>query len=329
MSCYQSLIAQGTQPCYFLVFEVDPAQIDVNIHPTKNEIKFENEQQIWPLLASAVKTSLGRYSAVPSIDFNSDAIEVRPLSPGEMPEAPTMGFKSNYNPFQSARMHLGGESPIVRREPEKRVDTDWESLYTAREAEGGIAPMCLQFALKYIVTTTAEGLMVIDQHRAHLKILHSEYLERNTHSEVVSRRLMFPETVVLDMSQQAALGEVEADLVRYGFALEYQQDNEWQVTAIPAQLQQHDVKEVLLRILDSITEDSVNYGNEQRPQDTMHRQISLVMARSTAIRRGVRLSQKEMEEIIAKLFSLPDPALTPNGNPVFITLTPEQLAKMM
>ncbi len=329
MSCYQSLIAQGTQPCYFLVFEVDPAQIDVNIHPTKNEIKFENEQQIWPLLASAVKTSLGRYSAVPSIDFNSDAIEVRPLSPGEMPEAPTMGFKSNYNPFQSARMHLGGESPIVRREPEKRVDTDWESLYTAREAEGGIAPMCLQFALKYIVTTTAEGLMVIDQHRAHLKILYSEYLERNTHSEVVSRRLMFPETVVLDMSQQAALGEVEADLVRYGFALEYQQDNEWQVTAIPAQLQQHDVKEVLLRILDSITEDSVNYGNEQRPQDTMHRQISLVMARSTAIRRGVRLSQKEMEEIIAKLFSLPDPALTPNGNPVFITLTPEQLAKMM
>ena len=132
-----------------------------------------------------------------------------------------------------------------------------------------------------------------------------------------------------DVYKRQALGEVEADLVRYGFALEYQQDNEWQVTAIPAQLQQHDVKEVLLRILDSITEDSVNYGNEQRPQDTMHRQISLVMARSTAIRRGVRLSQKEMEEIIAKLFSLPDPALTPNGNPVFITLTPEQLAKMM
>lgn len=360
MNCYQSLIAQGTQPCYFLMFDVDPAQIDVNIHPTKNEIKFENEQQIWPILVSAVKTSLGRYSAVPSIDFNSDAIEFRPLKPGEAPVAPSMGFSGGYNPFDDAKSRLsregngGGVAPAYRP---TRVETNWQSLYdglerkererkspavqhvpetsseslfsTQENAGTALAPICMQFALKYIITTVAEGLMVIDQHRAHVKILYEDYISRRDHSEVVARTLMFPETVNLDMSQRSALGEVESDLAKFGFTLEYIQDNEWQITAVPAQLQQQDVREVLLRILDSVTEDSVNYGNEQRPQDTLQQKISLVMARSAAIRRGVKLSQKEMEEIIARLFSLADPALTPNGNPVFAIITQDQLAKLL
>ncbi len=100
LSCYDSLIATDTQPCYFLKFTVDPSSIDVNIHPTKNEIKFEYEQQIWPILVSAVKTSLGKYSAVPSIDFTVDAIPLNPLLSGEQPRVPDSGFHDGYNPFK-------------------------------------------------------------------------------------------------------------------------------------------------------------------------------------------------------------------------------------
>ncbi len=353
MNCYDQLIAPGTQPCYFLMFTVDPDTIDVNIHPTKNEIKFENEQEIWPILTSAVKLSLGRFSAVPSIDFNSDTVEIQPLRGGEVPTEPRISFNPEYNPFlESAKEHKNIDS---RYRPTK-VESNWQSLYeglpSSRQSEGasqeqsvpaddlqsaifdqneiqaGITPICLQYSLKYIITTSHDGLMIIDQHRAHVKILYEDYLKRTGNSSIVSQTLMFPETVSLDESQQAALAEVQDDLAGLGFNVEYSDGTDWQIMSAPAMLKPHDIRDVLLRILDSVTEDSANYGNEQLSSTTLREKAALIMARSGAIRRGVRLTVKEMEDLTSRLFSLPDPMFTPNGNKVYTILSEQQIGRL-
>lgn len=345
-ACYENLIAPGTQPCYFIVFTVSPGTIDVNIHPTKNEIKFENENAIWPILTQAVKTSLGKFSAVPSIDFNSDELDVRPLQQGEMPKAPDMGFRPDYNPFEEMKRHA-----IDQNYRPTQVTRNWSDMYpdpavnrnSARQETpvgrmpaldsgdmtSGMGAICIQFNQKYIITTQGERLLVIDQHRAHVKILYEEYLQRAGHQDVVSQPLMFPEKVTLDESQQMALAGVLGNMEGLGFSLEYLSDSDWQINAVPSMVKAHEAKDVLLRVLDSVTEDSVNYGNEYHPGATLRQKVALVMARSGAIRRGVKLSNREMEDIIARLFALPDPSLTPNGNKVYTLINESGIASML
>ena len=344
-ACYENLIAPGTQPCYFIVFTVSPDTIDVNIHPTKNEIKFENENAIWPILTQAVKTSLGKFSAVPSIDFNSDELDVRPLQQGEMPKAPDMGFRPDYNPFEEVKRHTIGQNyrptQVTRNwsdiypdpAPRSRMETPEPAQTIAGLDTSGMASgmgaICIQFNQKYIITTQGESLLVIDQHRAHVKILYEEYLQRTGHQDVVSQPLMFPEKVTLDESQQMALAGVLGNMESLGFSLEYLSDSDWQINAVPSMVKAHEAKDVLLRVLDSVTEDSVNYGNEYQPGATLRQKVALVMARSGAIRRGVKLSNREMEDIIARLFALPDPSLTPNGNKVYTLISESGIASLL
>lgn len=348
-ACYENLIAPGTQPCYFIVFTVSPDTIDVNIHPTKNEIKFENENAIWPILTQAVKTSLGKFSAVPSIDFNSDELDVRPLQQGEMPKAPDMGFRPDYNPFEEVKRHTIGQNyrptQVTRNwsdiypdpAPRSRMETPEPASAPAQTIAGldtpgmtsGMGAICIQFNQKYIITTQGESLLVIDQHRAHVKILYEEYLQRTGHQDVVSQPLMFPEKVTLDESQQMALAGVLGNMESLGFSLEYLSDSDWQINAVPSMVKAHEAKDVLLRVLDSVTEDSVNYGNEYQPGATLRQKVALVMARSGAIRRGVKLSNREMEDIIARLFALPDPSLTPNGNRVYTLISESGIASLL
>lgn len=348
-ACYENLIAPGTQPCYFIVFTVSPDTIDVNIHPTKNEIKFENENAIWPILTQAVKTSLGKFSAVPSIDFNSDELDVRPLQQGEMPKAPDMGFRPDYNPFEEVKRHTIGQNyrptQVMRNwsemypdpAPRSRMETPEPAAAPAQTIAGldtpgmasGMGAICIQFNQKYIITTQGESLLVIDQHRAHVKILYEEYLQRTGHQDVVSQPLMFPEKVTLDESQQMALAGVLGNMESLGFSLEYLSDSDWQINAVPSMVKAHEAKDVLLRVLDSVTEDSVNYGNEYQPGATLRQKVALVMARSGAIRRGVKLSNREMEDIIARLFALPDPSLTPNGNKVYTLISESGIASLL
>lgn len=358
LSCYEPLIASDTQPNYFLKFTVDPNSIDVNIHPTKNEIKFEYEQQIWPILTAAVKAALGKFSAVPSIDFNSDALPVNPVRDGETPAEPKLDVGDNYNPFTSGK-NLN------------RVDHDWETLYSnfKREAtvtstdsqpntiqpsdefdgrsisdskDGNslfaddlnaveISPICLQYADKYIVTSTREGILVIDQHRAHVKVLYEEYMKKSSALTIVSQNIMFPESVSLEETQYTALAEIEQDLENMGFKLDYEAENRWQIVSVPSMLRNADYKSIILRILDSVTEDSANYGKESREMAAKmptRGRIALVMARAAAIRRGQQLTAKEMEHLIGELFSLPDPGLTPTGNRVFVVIEADRLEKL-
>lgn len=389
MNCYESLIAADTQPCYFLKFEVDPSSIDVNIHPTKQEIKFEYEQEIWPILQASVRAALGKFGAVPSIDFNSDVLPVDPLPQGVKPEKPEMDIPENYNPFvehQNFFAEKGFNKESVsgsskgwngfRDRSTARPNRNWDSLYAdfmdgkkmfsekmgsslqdneissghseessslsgfsgeenRQENKGGLLPemesyqpvnaLCLQHALSYIITSSREGIIIIDQHRAHVRILFEQYIQQMSQGGQVSQGVMFPETLSLDPEYQSALQEVSAELSRLGFKIEYEEEDRWKITGVPAIMKDIDPKDMVLKILESVTEDGVNYGKNSDVSGSISERLALVMARASAIKRGTRLSPDEMEHIVGELFSLPTPAYTPNGSRVYCLLDDPKL----
>lgn len=380
VSCYDGLIASDTQPCYFLKFEVDPSSIDVNIHPTKNEIKFEYESEIWPLLVAGIKASLGKNSAVPSIDFDSDAVPVTPLGDAQ-PSRPIIDVSPDYNPFndynpsyspsfnpEKRGVHIaaagasasapgtgGSQYQRHRTAAESANLRNWDKLYsqfvdrekpetesipaTSSQAEAtstlpGMSDehepgnMCLQYAMKYIIASSRRGIMVIDQHRAHLKVLYEEYLNMSGNDKKVAQHLIFPEQISLDSSQQAALEDVGAELLRLGFQLEYSDDDVWNITAVPSDLE-GDAKDIILRILDSVSEDASNYGADQMPAESMRQRVALAMARSRAITGGERLTEAEMEHLISRLFALPDPTFTPAGRRIYTILDETTIARLL
>lgn len=373
LSCYDSLIAADTQPCYFLKFEVDPATIDVNISPTKSEIKFENEQDIRPLLVAAVRASLGKNAAVPSIDFDSDPVEVNPLMPGQTPERPEAGLTPGYNPFEfnnnpsapssfdfrgfgQSYRDSPGPSTAERFRGSRPETKGWDALYAdfirqrgaapepeppatqtpsplpfPEMPEGNIAPICIQYALKYILTTTSEGILIIDQHRAHVKILFEEIMERSAIPQRASQRILFPESIQLDNVQTAALHEVEKELRSLGFVLEPDPvaSDSFLITAVPELGKNACPSEIILRVLESVSEDSSGYGRDDSAADAMLRRMALIMARASAIEGGRRLSSEEMENLVSSLFRLPDPSLTPNGNLIYYTLDESRIGTLL
>lgn len=395
-SCFEGLIATDTQPCYFMKFEVDPDTIDVNISPTKNEIKFEYEQQIWPILQAAVKASLGKFSAVPSIDFSTEMLPVAPLATDSHPLTPDLDIPSDYNPFDIAPELPGANEfgthsvkPIQGNKsfgggfcPHSsgaRNCNNWQSLYDSfmnrdsdskspspeqlpddsfmRFAQGDnsfqeattssptsmdtisstglqttttprFSGECLQYGERYIITPSAEGLLVIDQHRAHVKILYERSLERVRSAEQVSQRVMFPETIELDPEHQAAFESVKDELSRLGFVLEYEEENRWSIVAVPAILHKENPRDIVLKILDSVCEDSANYGHEASASDNILSRVALLAARSAAIERSRLLTREEMQALISDLFSLSDPARTPNGNPIYCLIDKSRLSSI-
>lgn len=380
LGCYESLIAPDTQPCFFLKFEVDPQSIDVNRSPTKDDIKFEYENEIRPILTAAVKAALGKFSAVPSIDFTSDALPVAPLHQGEVAHQPELNVSPSYNPFSTGHsktiIHnweelyqnfnapdspqdsgFGFDTPFSSgssypssspsslgtvsetrhfdsihieedEEPSAGVNAAGsESLFDS-EFKKSVAPLCMQYAQRYIITSSREGLMIIDQHRAHVKILFEEYRRRMERMEIVAQGVMFPETIELDPTQQSALSEVSEELRKMGFALEYESDNRWAITSTPSVLKNINPKDIIFRILDSVTEDSVNYGRDSINSDTIRDRVALMMARSAAIKRGDKLTTDEMEQITGELFALPDPGRTPNGNTIFCLIEESRIDRL-
>lgn len=347
INCYDKLIAPDTQPNFFLKFEVDPATIDVNIHPTKNEIKFENEQNIWSLLTSAVRAALGKFSAVPSIDFETGVIDINPLRDDRQVENPGAVTHSDYNPFaQRTDGYVPGENIRTRFESsrdgisQKRHSADnWDSLYVdfmhqaavqekadkpeeapilplgEQESTSPLSPMCIQVDRRYIVTSTGAGVMIIDQYRAHVKILYEELMQRIPDRKMPLQGVMFGDELRLDATQAATLAEVSAELHDMGITL-MQQGDLWVITTLPPMLSGRDGRDIVLQILDSVNADTTEYGKATTDRATLKARMALTLARNAAIERGRVLSAEEMEHIISLLFRLPSPATGPDGKPV-------------
>lgn len=344
LSCYDQIIPADTQPNYFIVFDVDPETIDVNIHPTKTEIKFENEMPIWQILAAAVKESIGRFSAVPQIDFDQQgAINIPNLSSHTSVTPPANGADPGYNPFNTSA------SRKSQHDSDKAIITDWEKLYenfTGSKNDIGDTPTaqpdvlntenvenrliesdksvtkCMQFKSRYLLSPVKSGLMVIDQHRAHVKVLYEKYIHQIQGEKVKSQSILFPDVIHLTPTQSIILKELEPEMEKMGFSLSALSGDDWSINAIPAGLGSFDVKDTLTQVIEGVTSGGDNITN------TIYSKIALTVARNSAIPYGKELSQIEMEELLAQLLQLSNPNYTPDGKTIIAVIGNDQIEKL-
>jgi DNA mismatch repair protein MutL len=325
---YSQLIQPTENPPYFIYFEVDPQTIDINIHPTKTEIKFENEQAVWSILSAAVKEALGKFNIVPSIDFDTEGAPDIPVRSGAFTvEPPRTNFNPDYNPF------AGSTSTY------KRSNTDWESLYKGFEKEKepvqtgmfGIeaAPVVtaipvgehersgqyLQVKYKYITTSVKSGLLIIDQRRAHVRILTDQFLREIQHKQGHSQQLIFPEAMTLMPDDELFFMQVRQELVHAGFDFAAESPGNYQVKGIPSQMKDSgNVVSVLQMIIEEVkqsTGDGVSAIRES---------IARQLAETAAIRAGQSLSDQEMSDLVDRLFACEQHHYGPDGKPVMVII---------
>ncbi|MBP5314266.1 MAG: DNA mismatch repair endonuclease MutL [Muribaculaceae bacterium] len=345
LSCYDQLIAPDVQPCYFINFEVDAETIDVNIHPTKNEIKFENEQPIFQILMAAVRESLGRFSAGPSIDFDSvDVPEIPPFKKDAKGRV-DIPIDKSYNPFTN--------QSTPPRQPSAR---NWEQLYSGFESQRGqsaqplpdltpdiptieslqqvsqssiddsgedMAPQILRFKNQYLMLPTKSGLLIINQHRAQVKILYERYMADVSQGKAVSQNLLFPESLTLTPSQNVAMSSAVEQLAACGFDLSFLGNNTWAINGVPPMIVNSDAVETLLKIVDNIAD-----LGDDAAADVINHKIALSMAQSTAIRTGQALSDAEAESIVSELLQLTTPNFTPDGQVVLSVVNTADIQRL-
>lgn len=352
MDAYEQLIPTGEQVSYFLYIEIDPANIDVNIHPTKTEIKFENEQAIWQILSASVKESLGKFNAVPSIDFDTEDMPDIPTFDQALPtEPPKVHYNSDFNPFKSGSS--GGSSY-------SRPKVDWEDLYgglekaskmnqsmpdpepdafPAEEEEEAtpIAPATLytnepaviekgtshlQFKGRFILTSVKSGLMLIDQHRAHIRVLFDRYMVQIRQKQGVSQGVLFPEILQLPASEAAVLEGIMDDLFAVGFDLSNLGGGSYAINGIPSGIEGLNPVELVRSMLHTAMEK----GNDVREE--VQNILALTLARAASIVYGQVLTNEEMVSLVDHLFACSAPNYTPDGRVVLSTIKEEDIEKL-
>ena len=350
MQAYEQLIPAGEQPNYFIYFTLDPATIDVNIHPTKTEIKFENEQPIWQILMAAVREALAKSSAIPTIDFDvEDAIDIpvyNPVKEVAPYKAPRVQVDSGYNPFETSSY--------------KKPEFDWSKLYNdfeedrtavqqdpelaetffasdisepaieadevaVREASGSlfndVSNPCYQYKGKYIITSLKSGLALIDQHRAHVRVLFDQYIANIRQQRGASQQVLFPEIVEFTAGQAAVLPALLEDMRFIGFDLTNLGNNSYAVNGLPAGVENLDPVSLIRNMVDRAIETGCEVHEE------ICDSLALSLAKAAAIRPGKILSGEEMDNLLASLFSCQESNLTPDGKTIISKLTDEELEK--
>ena len=363
-TAYERLIPDGEQVPFFLNLEVAPEKIDVNIHPTKTEIKFEDETPIWQILLAAVREALGKHGVVPSLEFNTEGRPDIPVfTPGgnDVP-APQIEVNPDYNPFATSPSYLsgkggraGGSSYTYNNKP--AVDRHWQNAYAAafpdkKETDFGDLPDLpadqdapaaqmfqslpseeqgemkksetdyFQFRGQYIITPVKSGLMLIDQHRAHVRILYDRFMARFADKPSVTQRLLFPQRLTLPPSEAVAFEKMMQDLQSVGFEVSSLGGGDFSVLGTPAGTEGLDASELLQDILQETLD-----GKSDAADGIRHR-IALTLARRAAMPVGEYLSGAEMSALVDQLFSTGTPNFTPDGQTVLVILAVENIEKL-
>lgn len=327
---YRNILPAEAIPSYFIYMEADPASIDINIHPTKTEIKFEDERAIWQILTASVREALGRFNIVPSIDFGSDALIDIPVPvPGrQLPEQPVIKINPAYDPFSGEDGHSLRTDYTSRFEKEKT--TGWQKLYSG--IENNINPVSFdnigearrkffQIKNKYIICQVKSGLMIIDQKRAHERILYEQFQECLTNKHTAAQAEMFPVTAELNASDYYVLKEIEDELVMLGFRFEHEGGTKVKVTGRPALGNTSDITEMLEILIEDFK------TTEASPELDARDKIAAAMAGASAVPYGKILDQIEMEEMLDSLFACKSPNYSPKGKPVISILSMEDIDK--
>lgn len=346
MTAYSGMLPGDYQPSFFIYFEVNPQSIDVNIHPTKTEIKFADEQAIFQILLASVREALGKFSLAPTIDFNREGEIDMPLPDGSRPmSAPQRVIDPNYNPF---RVDKGLRMKDTAKPYSSNTAAGWEQLYEmeprtksqeqrlngldSETAETGIAyPSGLfldscgggsplwQYGGKYIFLATERGLAIINQHRAHACVLYRLYMEQLSEAKGATQKLLFPDVLELSAEDMMLIAPMADELRHIGFDLEQLGKTSYSIYGLPAQLGQQNGVTALRHILDAVRDTGANVQEEWR------KQIAMALANDTAIPYGKVLTEEEMRDIVNNLFALPSHRFTPDGKQVVKVLTDEEL----
>ncbi len=341
-TAFEQLISTNEKPSYFIYFQIDPETLDVNIHPTKTEVKFENEQALWQILMVTVKESLGKFNAVPSIDFDrDDAPEIPLYDPTGSVSMPKVNLNPTYNPFnnpaqesrQPSAPKFEWEKLYSGFENEKDLSTDnvldlgqsSPSLFKSDQSivETDLFPEHYQFKQKYILTSVKSGLMIIDQHKAHVRILFDKYLEQIKENRGVSQRVLFPEVVELSISEAAALPSIMDDIEALGFELNNLGNNCYAIQGVPSEIDNGNPTQ----LIHSIIGKSIETGSDVKSE--IQELIALSLAFSTAIPYGRALTAEEMLILVNQLFATSTPSFTPEGQKIISLLSDNEIEKKM
>jgi DNA mismatch repair protein MutL len=302
MQAYQQLLPPDAFPSYFLFLETDPANIDINVHPTKTEIKFENDRDIWQIIHAAVRESLGKHNVVPSIDFDQS----------------------------------GNIDSLGRIHPDKKNLDRWEDLYTGTQLK--IKPVdetdskndevlhlqpvgqfsgkkTLQLKQKYILTPVKSGLMVIDQKRAHERILFEKFMEVMKSDSVASQQLLFPQTIELNPADSAILLNILPELLSLGFDIREFGKNTFIVSGTPGVLDVSSPELIVEKLLEEYKNSPVDARSKAKEQ------IAISLAKASALDYGTDLKQEEIDHLIDNLFACSTPNFSPDGKKV-LTIIP-------
>lgn len=345
MNCYSELIAPDALPAYFINFEVDPSTIDVNIHPQKHEIKFENEQEVWQILTAAIKQALGKANAAGALDFDGpeSAINIPVFDPTQSSQMPEIATNSHYNPFDEV-----GENktppPHTQHYQEgfhtsrtsTRPPRDWEKLYqdfsVRRDEPGPNKPLpaeqeadtpnddrqrlfqspddvraFITIDRRYLALPSRDGLLLIHRRRAHIRVLFDRFMARLSKSSLQSQRLIFPETITLSPAQSAILSSTTDTIERLGFEISFLGDNVWAINAAPAIQAKISPAETLSRLVADIEDKGAIAETD------IVEPAALALARSSAYNHTSELSNEDTDALIAALFACHEPSFTPDG----------------
>ena len=343
-AAFEGLLREKTHASYFLYLDVDPKTIDINIHPTKTEIKFEDEHTLYAILRSAVKHSLGQFSVAPVLDFDRDANLDTPYNyQSKTVVTPIVEVDRTFNPFEEERKPISKTSTTSFK---KSNDTSWESLYVDTkievssenefssiefetdavtssmfdEDEHDLKQKTFQLHKKYIINTIKSGMLVIHQQRAHQRILYEDFLKNITVKEGVSQQLLFPITVDFTTDELEILKGLKSQLIQTGFVFT-NMDDTLEIVGIPANLEEVNIPKVL--------EQLVHDAQYEVPDSSFSQADMLAksLAKSMAVKTGNKLTAQEQDHMIHSLFACKEPNVTPCGKSTFVTMSVDDLDK--
>ena len=339
MEAYEKVLAPETVPSYFIFLESDPAAIDVNIHPTKTEIKFENEREIWQILHASVREAIGKFNIAPSIDFDTEGVIDIPVASGGGFNAPEIEINPGFNPFSQDDSYSRPPTPGERAERANLAS--WERMYDGlkrdgddhfesgitgpdqgvRQATNNASGRMMQVKGRYLICNVKSGLMLIDQKRAAERIIFEKFMSTLVGANPPSQKSLFPVSVELNKSDIAIMSELEEELRNLGFSVAYLGDNTISISGYPADSMNDNPKEMLEILLQEYK------STEQDPSADYRERVAASLSRAAAIPYGRQLNRIEMQEMFDTLFACKTPNYSPSGKPVVNIVTIEELDK--
>ncbi len=325
---FDRLIPAGEQVPFFLFLQVDPAEIDVNLSPTKTEIKFNNDSDIFRLILVGIKEALGKFNAVPNIDFTKAQnfeIPVYNSAPKHV-STPAVKVDSDYNPFKttaSAKDWTRLYDDLLSQTPEKDMKVTEDLFFgNAGDYEEEISTHYYQYKGQYIVVAARSGLMIIDQHRAHIRILYDKYVSQMKDQQAPAQGCLFPELIELTAQEQELMETILPDMQHLGFDIVSLGAGSYSINGIPADVDITSARKIIQEMLNSL-QDGV-----EKDADEYKSKIALAMAQQTSIVSGQVLSDVEMDNLMSSLLQSSNPNLTPNGKTIIKIITDYELAKL-